>query len=90
MIVNNITVRTSCLPLCVTDCKMVRNVLKPTATSSKWAAKKKLLKFPKMENVKYHREYKNELSVIVTPDFHIWYRQSMLIILKKKRNKLPT
>lgn len=51
---------------------MVRRVLKPTATSSKWAAKKKLLKFPRIENVKYQREYKKELSVMVTPDFQIW------------------
>lgn len=45
----------TCFPLCVTDCKIVRSVLKPTATSSKWAAKKKLLKFPRMENMKYHK-----------------------------------
>lgn len=37
---------------------MVRSVLKPTATSSKWAAKKKLLKLPRMENMKYHKLYR--------------------------------
>lgn len=35
-----------------------------------------------MEKVKYQSEYKNELSVIVTPDFQIWYLQSILKILK--------
>lgn len=67
MMVRSMTVNTSCFPLWVTDCKIVLNVLKPTATSSKWAAKKKLLKFPRIEKVKYQREYKNELSVMVTP-----------------------
>jgi len=37
---------------------MVLRVLKPTATSSKWAAKKKLLKLPRTEKVKYHRLYR--------------------------------
>lgn len=33
----------TCLPLCVTEDKIVRSVLKPIAMSSRWAAKKKLL-----------------------------------------------
>lgn len=33
----------ACLPLCVTDDRMVRSVLTPMAMSSRWQAKKKLL-----------------------------------------------
>lgn len=48
----------TCLPLCVTEDRMVRSVLKPMAMSSRWAAKKKLLKWPKMDMTVYQIRYR--------------------------------
>ena len=48
----------ACLPLCVTEDRMVRSVLKPMAMSSRWAAKKKLLKCPKTDMTVYQIRYR--------------------------------
>lgn len=48
----------TCLPLWVTEDRIVRSVLKPMAMSSRWAAKKKLLKCPKMDMVVYQIRYR--------------------------------
>lgn len=50
----------TCFPLWVTEDRMVRRVLKPIAMSSKWAAKKKLLKCPKMDMVVYQIRYRKD------------------------------
>lgn len=52
-----VDVRT-CLPLWVTEDRMVRRVLMPMAMSRRWAAKKKLLKCPKMDTVEYQIKYR--------------------------------
>lgn len=50
----------ACLPLWVTDDRMVRRVLNPMAMSSRWAAKKKLLKCPKIDMVVYQMRYRKD------------------------------
>lgn len=58
LLVNTLT----CLPLWVTEDRMVLRVLKPMAMSNRWAAKKKLLKCPKIDMVVYQIRYRKFCS----------------------------
>lgn len=69
----------TCLPLWVTDCRMVLSEGMATATSMRWAAKKKKLRLPSRENDRYHRLYRNDCRRITKDILAASYRWRVLL-----------